>query len=1223
MFSSISRILGRTPQKNSSPGPTRPSPDDHDRQPFPSTAPPGIDLQFSEMSQDWGRTDDADKDDEYDGPDGIIDEYPGDAATYAATDEYVDPFADMAAFSTQVNDEDDAAPAYESEPAEPEPKAKKAKKAKKSKKTEDKETRKSKRKSKKTDPSSSADKSLPSPTTSGREDASDDEAQSSERLELKVEPGTSSIPVPEKKKRKRKSSSKAADAEPAEAESAKPRKKRKTRKPLEDIEDDEMETQPEEMIPDSPSTSYEVVTKAEPHSVDVDQDLTLDYTLQDEPQQSQLVSVSRQLFQPAKGTSTAAVSMSDDDREVSLSSPSVIAQRRRSMSRGSQISTFRQGLSRESTGMPDRISEAAESADENEAEDGPSEEHGSAAAVSDNSEDESASEAAGDVSMADASAVASGALVDGESQDDFADQLPPSSQPPREDTPSADEDAMDVDEEAADAQEESEEQSEPEVEQPHLPTPKRATARKGATTTTTATPGTARGRKANLLINMSDASHQPSSAQKSARSTSSKRQRSKPTFFAQDVDDNQEEETVQAPTSPAPPTQKRSKKAASTSEPKASSEKRPNLKARSLKAQPSAAATPKPKAIRRLQSRTPSSAPNVGGLREGQFSMEEINRLNARLKLYQERQGLSREQLLGVIHMKHSKSAEDKDKGPKYNGELFKEFWDFVSTAFPDRKRQRVIDTTRQEYRTNILRGGGWTPQEDAKILELHEKYNGSWAKISSEIGRLPTDIRARYKNYLICGHIGNERKAWTKDEEQELVDAVLTVARRMEKPYRREVTKPLDYVNWQSVSDEMGRKRTRLQCSRKWKQMKIELTEADLRGSMDDVPWPLKKCRLQIREMAPEDKYRLVESISKQAPGPDSAIKWTTLVDVQFRRKWHKDTLKLLWFRLKQQVPQWREKTVRDCARFLLDDAAENHPEGSKFLTGGDDNLDADRELKVISATRRKANKGNGKQPAREQSVTGNELSTMLITASDAEEDEEDDEDDEADETRASNEETMFTQDDTQFSESASTSPRLGIAPSLLPPGTQQANSAEPSPAKKRVRLSRGKTARGASEVNEDEEDSPNGTPTQSQFGDRAIPDRLTEKKMVARQRKTSGRAQSVASMQVDSVQNSDVDDDMPEIRVPPSTQPSRFKAINSKAVASASQGNFARKTGSNVLPGEPVEVTEEVMAALAEAESSDFSEEDETTEAAPVSARRRKYRKRPRRGEVAESPA
>ncbi|KAH0431914.1 DNA-binding protein [Colletotrichum camelliae] len=1223
MFSSISRILGRTPQKNSSPGPTRPSPDDHDRQPFSSTAPPGIDLQFSEMSQDWGRADDADKDDEYDGPDGITDDYPGDAATDAATDDYVDPFADMAAFSTQVNDEDDAAPAYESEPAEPEPKAKKAKKAKKSKKTEDKETRKSKRKSKKTDPSSSADKSLPSPTTSGREDASDDGAQSSQRLELKVEPGTSSIPVPEKRKRKRKSTSKAADAEPAEAESAKPRKKRKTRKPLEDIEDDEMETQPGEMIPDSPSTSHEVVTKAEPHSADIDQNLTLDYTLQDDPQQSQLVSVSRQLFQPAKGTSTAAVSMSDDDREVSLSSPSVIAQRRRSMSRGSQISTFRQGLSRESTGLPDRISEAAESADENEAEDEPSAEQGGAAAVSDNSEDESqsesASDAAGDVSMADASAVASGAVVDGESQDDFADQLPPSSQPPREDTPSADEDAMDVDDDAADAQEESEEQSEPEVEQPHLPTPKRATARKGATTTTTATPGTARGRKANLLINMSDASHQPSSAQKSARSTSSKRQRSKPTFFAQD-DENQEEEAVQAPTSPTAPTQKRSKKAASTSEPKASSEKRPNLKARSLKGQPSAASTPKPKAIRRLQSRTPSSAPPLGGLREGQFSMEEINRLNARLKLYQERHGLSREQLLGVIHMKYSKSAEDKDKGPKYDGELFKEFWDFVSAAFPDRKRQRVIDTTRQEYRTNILRGGGWTPQEDAKIMELHEKYNGSWAKIASDIGRLAPDIRARYKNYLICGIVSDERRAWTKDEEEELVDAVLTVARRMEKPYRREVTKPLDYVNWQSVSDEMDRKRSRLQCSRKWKQMKIELTEADLRGPMDDVPWPLKKCRLQIREMAPEDKYRLVESISKQAPGPDSAIKWTTLVDVQFRRKWHKDTLKLLWFRLKQQVPQWREKTVRDCARFLLDDAAENHPEGSKFLTGGDDNLDADRELKVISATRKKVNKGKGKQPAREQSVTGNELSTMLITASDAEEDEEDDE---ADETRASNEETILTQDDTQFSESASTSPRLGIAPSLLPPATQQANSAEPSPGKKRVRLSRGKTARGASEVNEDEDDSPNGTPTQSQFGDRAIPDRLTEKKMVARQRKTSGRAQSVASMQVDSVQNSDVDDDMPEIRVPPSTQPSRFKAINSKAVASSSQGNFARKTGSNVLPGEPVEVTEEVMAALAEAESSDFSEENETTEAAPVSARRRTYKKRPRRGEVAESPA
>ncbi|KAF9870705.1 DNA-binding protein [Colletotrichum karsti] len=1457
MFSSISqRIFGTTPHKNSSPGPTRPPRDEPMRQPFPSTAPPGmqeaardLDRQFSEVSETWGQADpDDDDDDDGNIPDGLPSEYDikddGDGDADGGdddSDEYDDPFAGMAAFSTQIKpDEDDASTNGSDEDAsaitkaEPEP----------SKKAEEKAPGRRIRQTARSEEQGSSAQTLPSPITSGRSNGSaaeeDSDASSSHRLVLKAEPPAP--PVSNKKKRKRKSrSSQSASVEPEESTRA---KKRKVRKPLEDIEDDDMDTQPEETVPDSPSNQIAAENSQSPgldHD-DFDHDLTLDLPTKPEPQQSQLVSVSRQLFQPTKGTSTGPTSVSEDaeqddvinddisdddmgdaNHEVSLSSPSVIAQRRRSMSRGSQISSFRQGLSRESTGLPDRISEAAESAEENESE----------------GEDDQADpvvDAGGDVSMAETSALASGALRDDADQEDFADQLPPSSQPPREDSASVDGDAMDVDDRNEDADERSgseeseqeldsdaatneleeaqkaeaesdndsdEEEDELVVEQPELPTRSTRKTRNGtvptngkATQAPVATTPRAASRRSRLdshLINMSELSHVPSSAQKSARSTGSRRQRSKPNFFEaaeaydhfdeeeksedennqqdesdqyeetnQDEESDEEEENdegseeeVDEGTTVAsssgkktyarnPASLRQSMRSTTTSPQKAAATSRASKSVaaksttpKSRASKPMPAGTPRSSApsraataskgttpLQRLARPTPLHTPSAHGEKMGRFDAEEHRRLDDLVQKYRKQKGWTQQKMNNVIQLRYRERQPD--HGEDFNGQDFKDLWDFIVPHFPDRSGTKVRSVARGRYDNSQKRAGSWTREEDERIVELLDKYRGSssqWVYIGEEMNRNPNHVRDRYRNYIVCGRNPDgvsTYQRWTEEEEEQLVECVMTVLRRMEPADpRRRPTKPMDYVNWSVVSDEMERKRSRLQCAKKWKQLNIELGEDDYHFPEDsNVSWFLKKARLQVREMSLEDRHELVKSILDLAPGTDEAIPWQKVVNNNFRQKWHRPTLKLLWFRLKQQVPGWAKKSVRDCARWLLEDAKKTTLAKSKILTGGTQERGIGAEEKAIRLSkkpepkrpRRKATptkKSPAKKTARSAAIveesdtsededvegqddeTDNDeirkkqpikrlnrkapppkkapRSAEIVEESDASEDEDansqedeetngdnnetDAEESDAEESKESSDEEIeepvdeeveqeveesedADEDESQQNDDEDTQSgaaqkqsrgiseqaalQLSFAPSLSLGASQQV-STQPSPAKKRIRLSKGQTVNSRVSEGDFEEDGEtlevSPTQSQSQLDVRKIPDRKAEKRLAARQRVSSGsRARSTASAQPEYVPNDKIDKDMPPIRVPPSTQPSRFQAINRPP-----QGNFARRTGSSFLPGEPVELTDEMMAEFEAADRAD----DVTGSIvdSPIPSARRPRRRR-KDAEVGETP-
>ncbi|KAL2876889.1 RNA polymerase I enhancer binding protein [Colletotrichum sp. CLE4] len=1179
MFNSISRIFNRyTPTKNSSPGPTRPQREDSEDRIFPSTAPAeypdGIDDRL------LGRMANEDED----GLDGFND--------------YVDPFSSMVPFSTQAaNDGAAADAAYESD----EDNSVKKRKSKKSKKSSSKKDRSKKGKSKATDPEQS-DADPSSSIFSGQIGNSSDAV----KADYNVSP-----PSQQKKKRKRTSDDSSAPGA-LQASDRKRRRKKKSRPSVENAQDVDMEdAQSENVVPESP----EDIDIAQPivHSPASEPDpLEIKY----ESQQSQLLGVPRPFFTQPSGTPVlpSPDDASDDGQNGPASSPSVAAQRRRSMSRGSQISSLRQSLTKEVAAQPHDTTQAVESADEvmeEDVETASDEEESMEAAQrtspivaepEDETFDQDSVDGDQDVDMDETANQPSspGPVVeeDDDAQSDdgsLVDGLPPSSQAPRESPTST-----------RSSSEEIEVAPTPQLPIKTFRDALRGSAKKlttyskkdAAVENSATTPRAVRRRNAQPDEGQPfDDGNLPSSAQKSTRSTASKKQRSKPDFFEKSTSAQETPEYPEVAGSAAGAVQEAAEdqepevevEEAPVKKPASSTKVKPQMKLKKPK-QTAASSTPATITPKPAKTKTPKKAAQPKGAPQGppefiagQFSLEEMRKLREIVEKYRDENDLTQEEMNNLIQMKQRRKP-CKTAIP-YDSDKFLHLWNYICAALPNRRRQKTIDVARQNFHNFKARGGGWTAKEDVKLAMLYAKHGSCWIKIAEELGRYDKDVRDRYRNYVICGRTEG-RTYWTEEEEKELVEHVITLLRRTDRSPSK-IQEPYEpFINWQTVSELMGHKRSRLQCMRKFKSLNVELAPSDvLRSSRpaSKVTWTLEKARKQIQEMAPEDKYELVRAILAGGASRDRLIKWTKLANLEFRRKWSKKTLQVLWYRLRQHVPDQKEKSVRDCARWLLEDAKASAPRGAKILSGGDDNYDTEDEMAVVEppkkAMRRKSLKKNEPRSA--------ELVVDSDVASDDDNNQDDDdvsEADEEDETRLTELESPSIEQSPLVASAqsnrlltSSISNALSASPSLQPAGISRllpadAEDARPSPAKKRVRLSGGTSSRQRSTEN----DGSSPEPVASRYAAEKIPDRLKEKREKAKRRISSGnrlRSAASASLQPESVQNSDVDEDMPPIRVPPSTAPASVKSRK----ADRRVGDWARKTGGPEPPGVPAPISDE----------------------------------------------
>lgn len=337
---------------------------------------------------------------------------------------------------------------------------------------------------------------------------------------------------------------------------------------------------------------------------------------------------------------------------------------------------------------------------------------------------------------------------------------------------------------------------------------------------------------------------------------------------------------------------------------------------------------------------------------EGRWTDEELQALGRVVREFGDAHGMTQPEVNAMIHMRPDKANA-----------MHEEFWSKATMAIPRRTRKQIVERARRLYH-NFAGRCQWTEEQKQELHELFEKHGRKFAHISAIINRDQKDIRDYWRNqYLV--HETQVKARWTKEETDRLKEVVeealnkIRIMRRDNDQFRpRPRTKGFDdeaLLDWEQISAAMNLTRSRQQCKWKWTDLKEKgvagddtslLPKQPTQKSVNGISEDLAHAREDYRAMSTEEKLQLIEAIHDCGAGEDGHIRWNTLVDERFRTQWHRPTLKLVWYRLRQKVPDYDQQDVQSNARFLL-----NHYLTQESLPEVDDHqVDAKVEEAVIS---------------------------------------------------------------------------------------------------------------------------------------------------------------------------------------------------------------------------------------------------------------------------------
>lgn len=351
------------------------------------------------------------------------------------------------------------------------------------------------------------------------------------------------------------------------------------------------------------------------------------------------------------------------------------------------------------------------------------------------------------------------------------------------------------------------------------------------------------------------------------------------------------------------------------------------------------------------------------GKATGPWTQEELNNLGKVVNDFLEDNNLTQHEVNQLVHAVPSR-AESRNR----------DFWDRADQAIPRRTRKQIVERARRIYHNFVARGT-WTQEQKEEVHELFETHPKKWTEIAGMINRDPKDVRDYWRNnYLVLE--SQIKSRWSKDEEERLREAVeeklskIRITREnSDEPQRKSRGKSGDdeaLIDWQQISEAMDLTRSRQQCKWKW----VDMREKGLVGDdslslptqarssagpsgtrINGISEELANAREDYRGMSAEEKYRLIDAIKDSGAREEKYISWRTLVDERFRTKWHRPVLRLVWYRLRQTVPNYRDQDVEANARFLV-----NYYHMHEMFPRFDDNaIDEQAEETVVHYNRGK----------------------------------------------------------------------------------------------------------------------------------------------------------------------------------------------------------------------------------------------------------------------------
>jgi hypothetical protein len=204
----------------------------------------------------------------------------------------------------------------------------------------------------------------------------------------------------------------------------------------------------------------------------------------------------------------------------------------------------------------------------------------------------------------------------------------------------------------------------------------------------------------------------------------------------------------------------------------------------------------------------------------------------------------------------------------------------------------------RRKWHNYEARGGRWGADEDELLKEVYQLHPHRWTEIATFVKRSPEDCRDRWRNYIVNGE-NRVTDVWTETEERALLSAVHDCVQKLNEDHEEQHGTLKDYdawkfLNWQMVSDRMGGRRSRLQCSYKFK--KLHERQSQISGhvegeiaastAVDQSPetpekrssWRVDQAQKNWRKMLPGDKYRILQDIVDSETIEEANIPWTLI---------------------------------------------------------------------------------------------------------------------------------------------------------------------------------------------------------------------------------------------------------------------------------------------------------------------------------------------------------
>ncbi|KAI1159480.1 hypothetical protein F5B18DRAFT_585383 [Nemania serpens] len=382
------------------------------------------------------------------------------------------------------------------------------------------------------------------------------------------------------------------------------------------------------------------------------------------------------------------------------------------------------------------------------------------------------------------------------------------------------------------------------------------------------------------------------------------------------------------------------------------------------------AATPSRQSAVRL--RTPKTPATLSGA----FSDFEIRNLTQAIERFRDDNGMTQFQVNELLHI-NPKEARAGD------------LWEHIVATCPGRSRQKVINQTRRRFHNFVARGT-WTIEQEAELNQMYKQYGNKFALIGQLINRHPEDIRDRIRNYTICGN-SLKRDQWTQGEVDKLIiiikEASVEILKERAKRNVNDDRPVEDDINWQLVSQGMGRTRSRIQCIAKWKSVKPQLNG----GGLDGETAPIEEIIQQARETATTMSYRnrslVIKEILKTSANADSRIPWLKIRN-ELGNQWTRPPLMIVWFRLKRTIANWQSLNVKEISTLLLQHFQQTHK--LEYPTEESGDLDYDVEYREVEYRIRRGRNGN---------LTPKSAAFISKASDDEDEDEEEEEGEEGEE--------------------------------------------------------------------------------------------------------------------------------------------------------------------------------------------------------------------------------